>query len=380
MAEARHCDSAERAGMARGDLGHGVKTAFARSIRLALAIGGLLAVAAASAPPSKAQATDEVAGWVRIESAESRLVFHAARHYGDRLPNAARRHVPADGPPTAEGAFWAPANKSEPMAGLYYGALTPAGIDPAARASAAFTDLFHFRREGAVVPLNIVAGGEADTPFGPIAYDLFSLDGRGCLGFLHHLKQGDVGASSSRNDNDSGVFSGFYCLETGRDMSPRLARLVMASAGVEGVAAPLLLPRGRPLPFVLRHVKGTPAELERGILYIDADLPTAESAGVDDAGTAGSGKGDGGALTAVFDRDGMHCRGEWRYEGGSYDADDNPVKGRWRLECPDGREYAGDFVSPAPYRGLATGTDAEGAEVEITPDGALEQGSTEKKE
>lgn len=319
-------------------------------------------------------------GWIRIESVDSRLVFHAARYYGDRLPNAARRHVPAEGPSTAEGAFWAPANKGEPMAGLYFGALAPAGIDPARRDSVAFTDLFHFRRAGAVVPLDLVAGGEAETPFGPMAFELFELDGRGCLGFLHHLKEGAPGALSSGKDGDAGVFSGFYCLEAGRKMSPRLARLVMASAGVEGVAAPLLLPLGRPVPFVLRRVRGTPAELEHGILFIDAGLPAAASDVGKDVEADGDGTNGGGAVTAVFDRTGMQCRGDWRHEAGSYDADDAPVTGQWRLKCPDGREYAGSFTSPAPYRGLARGTDGGGDEIEILPEIALEHGSTEKEE
>lgn len=125
MVNARHDRMTAEAVHAHGQLGPFLKAAFVRSTLVVLVVVGAFWVVITPVAPASAQTGNEAEGWIRIESVDSRLVFHAARYYGDRLPNAARRHVPAEGPSTAEGAFWAPANKGEPMAGLYFGALAP---------------------------------------------------------------------------------------------------------------------------------------------------------------------------------------------------------------------------------------------------------------
>ena len=128
--------------------------------------------------------------WMRIPVADGRLIFRAARYGVNNAPDIARHHQRADGEVDAEGAFWAPADEAEPMAGLYVGALAASG---AQTRSPRFDDLFAFKDDEGPIRLTVEPLAVIPSRFGPLPVERFRVTERDCIGFLAPMAPGAYG-------------------------------------------------------------------------------------------------------------------------------------------------------------------------------------------
>ncbi|WP_372089331.1 hypothetical protein P7L79_25980 [Tistrella mobilis] len=362
--------------------------------------------------------------WMRIPVADGRLIFRAARYGVNNAPDIARHHQRADGEVDAEGAFWAPADEAEPMAGLYVGALAASG---AQTRSPRFDDLFAFKDDEGPIRLAVEPLAVIPSRFGPLPVERFRVTERDCIGFLAPMEPGAYGYAAPPAIADdpaappppppapepalppvptaeaapvpmppTAVVAGFHCLEPGRRYDADLAALAVGSIGVVGEAVPPRTPLGRPVvvDLAVRALPdagpadaaapdgdgdgdpaaddGPPLGLWRGVAYVD---------GIGLGMRAGA-KGQMLMLFAGPDaeRDGARptiCRGQWELDSIAYEppnigsewiddpVDPIPLSGYWSMLC-DG--LFGDLLGPVegrlqgriPEKLLVEGTAPEG--------------------
>lgn len=353
-------------------------------------------------PDDEAELSGPSGRWMRIPVADGRLIFRAARYGVNTAPDIARHHLRADGEVDAEGAFWAPADEAEPMAGLYVGALAASG---AQARSPRFDDLFAFKDDEGPIRLAVEPLAVIPSRFGPLPVERFRVTERDCIGFLAPMEPGAYGYAPPPAIEElppsvpapepalppvptaeaapvpappAAVVAGFHCLEPGRRYDADLAALAVGSIGVVGEAMPPRTPLGRPVVVDLA-VRALPDAGPADATPTDGDAGGAPPA--DDGPPIGLWRGvayvDGigldmragakGQMLMLFagpgaERDGPRptiCRGQWELDSIAYEprnigsewiddpVDPIPLSGYWSMLC-DG--LFGDLLGPAEGR------------------------------